>query len=62
MVRQTKPKKKISVTISQNNIEKINNIIKENPEETTSSVVDCSLDMSLEEVKELLKNPIELEK
>lgn len=55
------PKKKISVSLSGANIEKIENIIKQNPKETTSSVIDTSLEYSLEEVGELLKKPLELE-
>ncbi len=59
---QKQPKKKISVAISQINFDKIKRIIKLSPEQNTSSVIDTSLDMSLEEVKDLLKNPVELEK
>lgn len=55
------PKKKISVAISNSNIEKIDKIIQKNPRENTSSVIDYSLDISLEEISELLKNPIQLE-
>jgi len=57
-----KNKKKLSVSISQHNFNKIKNIRVKNPTETTSSIIDHSLDLSLEEVKELLKNPVELEK
>jgi hypothetical protein len=57
-----KNKVKLSVSISEHNVNKIEHIKKIYPEETTSSVIDHSLDMSLEEVKELLKNPINLEK
>lgn len=55
------PKKKISVAISQHNIDKIDKIIRENPEENTSSVINHSLDISLEEIAELLQYPLKLE-
>ena len=56
------PKKKLSVSISSHNINKINRILIDNKRETTSSVIDHSLDMSLEEVASLLKNPLDLQK
>jgi len=59
---KTKPRKKVNVAISETNFEKIENIKKNNPEQNRSSIIDYSLDMSLEEVKELLKNPVKLEK
>lgn len=59
---KNKPKKKVSISISEANFDKIENITKDNPEQTRSSVIDYALDMDLEEVKELLKNPIQLEK
>ena len=55
-------KKKISVSISNHNIAKINRITKENPKETTSSVIDSCCDFRLEEVESLLKNPLDLQK
>ena len=61
MVAEEKRKQKISVSISPRNIEKIDKIKKGNAKETTSSIVDYSLDISLEEIASLLKNPIELE-
>lgn len=54
-------KKKLSVSIDQRNFVKIEDITKRFPQETTSSVINTALDMSLEDVEGLLDNPLELE-
>lgn len=61
MATDKRPKKKISVSISQHNIDKIDKIVERNPEENRSNIIDTSLDLNLEEVAELLKNPLQLE-
>jgi len=55
------PKKKISVAISQNNFDKIGKIVTENKDQNVSSVIDYSLDYSLEEIRELFKNPLDMD-
>jgi|GEM_PF-6000220 len=54
-------KKKLSVSIDKRNFEKIDRIIKNYSDQTTSSIINYGLDLSLEEVEDLLKNPLELE-
>lgn len=48
-------KQKISITIKKENLDKVNNIVKNNPKETTSSVIDYSLDLSLSDIAEFMQ-------
>lgn len=60
-ITKEKPKKKLSVAIKQTNFKKIENIKKKYPSENTSSIIDASLDFSLEEVEELLGKPLDFQ-